>query len=151
MLQFQVVRICKVLYLEETLCLAHTFFCQICIFILFIDNIISGFLLFLIHENIHLGKFFCSTFGQLSYENITHLIQFSWLATLTGNDKWCSRLIDQYRIHLIDDRIMKTSLYKLLLVYNHVITQIIKSKFIISCIRNVTVICLTALIIIHII
>ena len=53
-------------------------------------------------------------------------------------------------IDLINDGIIQPSLYKLFLIYNHVIPKIIKSKLIISCICYIAVICLTSCVIIHI-
>ena len=46
---------------------------------------------------------------------------------------------------------MQTALYQLFLIDNHVIPQIIKSKFIICDICNITVIGITSLVIAHII
>ena len=44
---------------------------------------------------------------------------------------------------------MQSSLYKLFFINDHVVTQIIKSQFIIRYISNITVICCTTLIIVH--
>ena len=46
---------------------------------------------------------------------------------------------------------MQTSLYQLLLVDHHVVTQVIKSKFVICNICNIAIVSVTALIVAHII
>ena len=59
---------------------------------------------------------------------------------MSGNDKRCSRFINQYGIDLIDDGIMQTALYQLVLADYHIVTQVIKSQFIIGNIGNVAVV-----------
>ena len=44
---------------------------------------------------------------------------------------------------------MKVSLYQILLINNHVITKIVKTKLIVGSICDIAVICLPSLIIIH--
>ena len=123
MLDLQVLCISKVIDLEELLYLFHTILCQTDHFIFFIDNEVSVFFLFNSHDRIHLGIFrnIIATL-HLSGKNITCFIQFCGLAALTGNDKRCSRFIDQYGVNLIDDGVMQTTLNQLLFVDNHVIS-----------------------------
>ena len=110
MLDLQVLRISQILDLEETLYLGNTLGCQINYFILLIYDEIACLLTLYTHDGIHLGQFFhILTTLQLSGQNITCLIQLCGLTALTGNNKWGSRLIDQYRVNLIDDSIMQIS------------------------------------------
>ncbi len=51
--------------------------------------------------------------------------------------KRCSCLIDQNGVDLIDDTVVQISLYQLFFIDNHVITQIIKSKFVVRYISNI--------------
>ena len=152
MLDLKVIRIRKVLNMEELLNLMHTFLCQVDHFIFLIYDEISGLFLLDSHDSIHLGIFRnVLTSFHLLRKNIASLIQLCGLSTLSGNDKRSSRLIDQYGIDLINDRIMQISLYELLLVDYHVITQIIKTELIICYISDITIVCLTTLVIVHII
>ena len=148
-LQLQIVRICQVINTKETLRLADTLFCEVRILLLLIYNVITSLLLILCHQDIHLGKLLAGTSGQLLHKNITCFIKLCGLSALSGNDQRRTSLIDQYGIDLIDNRIMKLSLYKILLINNHVITKIIKTKLIVRRICDIAVVCVTSLIIIH--
>ena len=88
---------------------------------------------------------------QLFGQNITDLVELGGFAALTGNDQRRTCLIDQDRVDLVDNTIMKRSLYKLFFINNHVITKIIKAKLIIGDISNVTIIGGTALLRLHVI
>ena len=148
-LQLQIIRICEVIHSKEALCLMDTLLGQVYVFVLLIDHVIACLLLILCHEDIHLGKLLAGTSGELLYKYITSLVKLCRLATLSGNDQRSTRLVDQYRIHLIDDRIVKLSLHQILLIDNHVITKIIESKLIVGSICDIAVICLPPLIIVH--
>ena len=76
---------------------------------------------------------------------IAQLIEFGRLSTLSGNNQWCSCLINQDRVDLIDDGIMQISLYQLLFIDYHIVTQIVETKLVIGDIGNVAVICGAAL------
>ena len=109
-LDLQILRICKVLNMEIFLDLAHTFLRQVYNLILLIDDEVTGLLDVFAHDCIHL----CELAGSLALlelmsQNVTDLIQLRGLTALTGNDQRSSRLIDQDRVNLIDDRILKTS------------------------------------------
>ena len=151
-LDLKILSICKVVNLEKFLDFFHTFLCQVDDFIFLIYDEITGFLDFNTHDGIHFGKFLtCLTTFHLFCQNVTCLIQLGGFAALSGNDQRCTCLIDQYRVNLIDDGIVQITLYQLLLVDNHIVTQIIETKFIIGNIRNITLICFLTFIMIHII
>ncbi len=150
-LQFQIIRVCQILHLEEPLRLAHALLGQIHILVLLIDNIISRLLLFLIHQDIHLGKFFRSTPGQLLHENIASLVQLGGLSTGTGNNQRRPGLVNQHGIHLIDDSIVQVPLHQFFFVYHHIVPQIIKSQFVVGGIGDIAVIRLSSLIVVHIV
>ena len=149
-LDLQILRICQVFNMEEFLYFLHTFLGQVYYFIFFIDDKITGLDNFLSHDSCHLGHLTTGfTTLQLSCQNITDFIQLGGLSALSGNDQRSSRLIDQYRVNLIDDRIMQLSLYQLLFINNHVVSQIVKTILIIGNIRNITCILFPSLVIFH--
>ena len=140
-LDLQVLRICEVINMEESLNLLHTCCGQVDDLILFIDDKVSGLFLYHTHNSIHLGQFlYIITALHLTCQQITHLVQRCGLAALSGNDQRGSRFIDQYGVHLIDDGIMQSTQNQLFLVNNHVITQIIKSQFVVGNISDITLV-----------
>ena len=152
MLDFQVLRISKVFDVEELLYFLHTIFCQVNCLLFLINNEITSLFDFFSHDGIHLGKLTaCLTAFQLFCKNIAGFIQSCRLPALSGNDQRCSGLIDQNGIDLIDNCIMQSSLNQLFFINNHVISQIIKSKFIIRYISNIAIISLSSLVIVHLI
>ena len=91
------------------------------------------------HDSIHLAELttgFAALHGFC--QHVAKLVELCRLSALTGNNKRRSGLVDQNRVYLIDDRVMQLSLNQLLLVDDHVVTQIIKSKLIIRHIGDVT-------------
>ena len=152
MLNLQILRISQVLYLEELLNLLHTILCQADHLILLVYDEVSGLLLLHAHDGIHLGILrHVLTALHLARQNIACLIQSGGFATLSGNDERCTRLIDQYRVDLVDDGKMQSALHQLFLIDYHVVTQIIKAKLIVCHVGNVTVISIPALIIRHLV
>ena len=151
-LDLKVLRICKVLNIKEFLNLLHTLLSKVDNLVFLIYNEVSGLNNFLAHDSCHLGHLMAgfSTL-QLLCKNIADLIQLGGLAALTGNDQRGTRLINQDGVDLIDDTVVKITLYQLLLVDNHVITKVIESKLVIGNISNVAVVCCTALFRLHIV
>ena len=128
MLNLKVLCIRKVLDMEELLYLLNTLCCKHNLLILLVNKEISIFLNINTHDGINLRKFTIrSTTLHLSCKDITCLIKICGLTTLTGNDKRGSCLIDQYGIDLIDNGIIQFSLYKILLINNHVVTKVIET------------------------
>ena len=148
-LNLQIFRISKILQMEETLHLLHAFFCQVHCLFFFICDIITCLIAVFFHDDIHLRQLFFGSFFQLTHQIVTRFINFRGLAAGTRYDKRRPRLVDQYRIHLIHDGIVELPLYQLFLVNHHIITEIIKSQFVIRRIGNITVVCLAPCIVIH--
>ena len=140
-LDFQMFGICQVVNMKEAFNLFHTIFGQGNVLFFFIDNVIPGFDDFFTHNGSHL-RHLTAGFSpfQLTRQNIAGTIQFGRFAALTGNNQRCSGLVDQYGVNLINDGVVKTSLNQFFFINNHVISQIIKSQFVIGCIRNITII-----------
>ena len=138
MLYLQVLRIRKILYVEEFLYLLHTCSSQVYKLILLIDDEIPGLLLLDTHDSVHSGQILhILTTLHLTCENITHFIKGCGLATLSGNNQRCTGLINQYGVHLIDDGKIQITKNQLLLVDNHVISQVIKAQLIIGNISDI--------------
>ena len=74
------------------------------------------------------------------------LIHIGRLISLTGDNQRCARLINQDGVHLIDDGEEMSALYHAIFVNRHVITQIVKTKFVVCTIGNVRIVHRLALI-----
>ena len=152
MLDFQILRVSQILNLEEPFHFCNTLCRKVHDLVLLIDNKVASLLTLNTHDRVNLGKFFhVLPAGKLSGQNITGLIQLRGLAALSGYNERCTRFVDKHRIHLVDDGVMQVSEDKLFFIDNHIITQIVKTKLIVGHICDITVICLSALIRLHII
>ena len=136
--------------MEEFLHLLHAVLCQVdCLFLL-IYNEISCLLDILSHDGIHLGELSARLASlKLAGQDITRLVKLRGLPALPGNDKRCSCLVNQHGVNLVNDGKMKPSLYELLLVYDHVVTEIVKSQFVVRHIGDIAVIRGAALLVVH--
>ena len=151
-LDLQVLRIGKVLDMEEVLDFLHTVIGQGNEFVLLVDDEVSGLLDLLAHDRGHLGHLAaCLAALHLVCQNICGLVQLGGFAALSGNNQRCSCLVDQDGVDLVDDTVSKLSLYELLLVDHHVVTQVIETKFVVGDVGDVACILLAALIVLHIV
>ena len=75
-------------------------------------------------------------------QDITHLIQLGGLTALSGYDQRSTRLVNQYRVHLVDNGIIQIPQHHLLFVDRHIITKIVKTQLIVRHIGDITVISL---------
>ena len=146
MLYLQILRIGKVINMEKFLDLLHTGFGQVDYLILLIYDKVTVLLLNHAHDGIHLRQLLYIVAAlHAPCKQIAHLIQSRGLSALTRNNQRCSRLIDQYRVHLVDDAEMQISQHQLLLVDYHVVTQIIKAELVVCHIGNITAVSLLTL------
>ena len=107
MLDLKILRICKILNLEEFLDLLHTCSRKIYDLVLLIDDKVSCLLLLNAHDKVHLGHLRnILTALHLSCQYVTDFVKLRGLAALSGNDKRCSCLINQHGIDLINNGIM---------------------------------------------
>ena len=148
-LDLQVLGIGKILQVEEALYFLYALLRQVHGFLFFICHIVSGLAAVLFHDDVHFGEFLFRTSFQLTHQIITGLIDFCGFAAGSGYDKRCPGLINKNRIHLIHDGIVQIPLHELLIVDHHIVTEIIKSQFIIGSIGDITVICFPPLIVVH--
>ena len=61
----------------------------------------------------------------------------------TRNDQWGTCIIDQYTIHLIHHGKMMFALHHFIFGMHHVITEVIKTKFVVGTIGDIAEICFT--------
>ena len=151
-LDLQVFCICQVFDLEEFLYLFHTLLRQGHYFIFFIDDEITCFCDLFSHKGRHLGHFAAGFPAlQLASDNICYFIQLGGFAALSGNNKRGPSFINENRVHLVNNGIVKIPLYQLFLVDHHVITQVIKAQFIIGHVGDIAIIHFPAGIVIHVV
>ena len=55
----------------------------------------------------------------------------------TGDDQRGARLVDQDRVHLVDDRVVQAALEALLDVHRHVVAQVIEAEFVVGAVGDV--------------
>ena len=138
MLNLKVFRIREVLDAEELLNLLDTFLGQVHNLILLIDHVIAGLGDFFAHDGVHLGELAgCLTALQLVCEHRAGLVNLGRLAGLARNDERRSRLIDQDRVHLVDDAVVEVSEHLLVLINRHVVAQIVKAELVVRDIGDV--------------
>ena len=137
-LNLQIFRISQVFNVEIILHALYAVRSQIYNLILFIDNKITRLCDLLTHDGVHLAEL-TAGFAPLHgfCQDIADLIKLCGLSALAGNDKRGPRLINQYRVHLVDDGVMKIPLYQLLLINNHIVTQVIEAELIIRHVSDV--------------
>ena len=132
--------------MEKLLDLRHAVSGQIDNFVLLIDDKIARLLPLNPHDGIHLGQVFhVLAARQLSRQDVAGLINFGGFAALAGNNQRRPRLVNQNRVHLIDNRVMQTAQHQLVLVDCHVVAQVIKAQLIVRDIGDVRIVRLAAL------
>ena len=103
------------------------------------------FFLLLIARTNHLlgfGQILCSQLTLYSYQALYQgLVLFVELVITLGHRTWDNQrstcIVDQYRVYLIDDSIVVTTLYQVLRTHGHIVAQVVKAKFIIRTERDV--------------
>ena len=149
-LDLQIFRIRQVFNVEKFLYFLHTIGCQRYNLIFLIDNEITCLGNLLTHDCRHLCHLTAGLASlQLMCQNVTNFIKLCGFSALSGNNQRSTSLINQYRVHLIDDGVIQLSLYQLLFINDHVVTQIVKTKFVVRNIRNITGILFSSLIVFH--
>ena len=152
MLDFQVVRVGKVVDGKEFFRLFHTFLGQHNGFPLFIQNIVAFLLNFFLQQGVH-GFFLIqdAAFFQLLNEQVCHPVQVCGFGAAAGNDERRSGFVDQHRVHFVDDGKMQVSLHHVFFSYHHVVSQVVEAEFIVRTISDVAVVCRAALLVVHVV
>ena len=76
-------------------------------------------------------------FGDLLHDRIDRDIEFGLVVGRAGDDERRARLVDQDRIHLIDDRIVERALDHRGAVIFHIVAQIVEAEFVVGRIGDV--------------
>ena len=138
MLNLEVFRIREVLEAEELLNLLDTFFGQVHDLVLLIDHVVTGLGDFFAHDGVHLGELAgCLTALQHIGKRRAGVVNLGRLAGLARNDERRSRLIDQDRVHLVDDAVVEVPEHLLVLINRHVVAQIVKAELVVRHIGDV--------------
>ena len=131
----------QVFQTEEFLCLFDTGFGQgrsLCLFIddvVGINNIVVFFLVIQLFYLVHL---------QGAGKAVRYLVQVGGFVSSAGDNQRGSSLVNQNRVDLVDNGKVMTALYTVFFINLHVVTQIVKTKFVIGTIGNIRIICLLA-------
>ena len=120
--------------------------CGLCLFVYDVVAVLCD--LFLIGLGIHLGYY---KGLQSLRKAVRKSIELCGLVAPAGYDKRSSRFIYEYGVHLIDNGEVEFSLHLFALVYDHVVTEIVKSEFIVCAVGYVAVVCFTALIVVEVV
>ena len=123
MVEFHVVRIGEVIYTEILLADLDTLISKSDLVVLLIDLVVSRSVFLVFNESL--------------YEGVRIPVHRAGVNASSGNDERCSRLIDKDRVDLVDDSVVELSLSQLLLVCDHVVTQVVKTEFVVSSVRDV--------------
>ena len=138
MLNLQVLRIRQVFNLEKALHLGHALSGQVDHLILLVHDKVAGLFLLHAHDRIQLGQVFHIRAPlHLLGQDIAGLIELRGFSALPGDDQRGSRFIDQHRVHLVDDGVMQITQNQLLLVDDHIVSQVVKAQFIIRHISDI--------------
>ena len=84
--------------------------------------------------------FFPDLAGQSGHDLVDGHVEFCVVFGLSADDEWCAGLVDQDRIDLVDDGEVHATLHTVFYFIDHVVAQIIKSKFVIGAIGDVSLI-----------
>ena len=122
MIQLQILCIIEVLYMQQLFHLCHTGFGRCYRLLLLIDGVV--FLFFQLWDE----------FG----DGVVVICRF---LPRTGNDQRCTSFIDQDGVHFIDQAVVQRTLYHLIEGSDHVITQVIKTEFIICSVGDIRIVC----------
>ncbi len=74
------------------------------------------------------------------------MIKASGFICRPGDNQRCSGLIDEDGVHLVYNSVCKGPLHHLLCLENHVVSEVVEAKFIISAIGHISIICLSPLV-----
>ena len=92
-----------------------------------------------------LSSQFTLCFNQTFYQRTEHFEQlFVTFRNRTRNNQRCTCIINQYRVHLIDDGIIMFTLYQVFRADSHIITQVVETKFIVGTECNICHVSTTA-------
>ena len=76
---------------------------------------------------------------QRLHKVVCHMVELTRFNSISSwNDQWCTSFVDQDRVNLIDQGIVKWTLNHVLCTYNHVVTKVVKTNLWVSWVSNIT-------------
>ena len=98
-----------------------------------------------------LGKIFCCKFLLCLNKTLNqwtvlleHLVGAAWHGT--RDDEWCTCIVNEHRVDLVDNRVVVHTLYKVAWLCSHVVAQVVETELVVCTECNVGQICLAALV-----
>ena len=79
---------------------------------------------------------------QTFCKSISNCVKVCWLATCTRNNKWGTCFINQNGVHFVHNTEIVPTLHLVVFANLHIVTQIVKAKFIVCAVSDVAFICL---------
>ena len=140
----------EVVEIEILLCLCDTLLSQHGGSRLFVNYDVAVFadLVGGVFESRRGAKLFYALEIERAGKSVRLLIEIGRAVAAAGYDKRRSRLIDKYRVDLVDYRERVTALNLELFVGHHVVTQIVEAHLVVRAVGYVGGICLTALVVV---
>ena len=86
---------------------------------------------------------------QLRDEMIQRVVEFRPVFRRAGDDEWRACLVNQDRVHFVDNREVVPALHHLFEMVFHVVAQIVETQLVVGAICNVTGIGCTALVVVQ--
>ena len=100
------------------------------------EVVIRGLIIFSLALKLRFFWLFFALFQQ-RYQHINILITFGRILNSPGNNKRCTRFIDQNGIHFVDDGKTEIALEFVLQTKRHVVAQVIKPIFVVGTIGDI--------------
>ena len=137
-LQLHVLQVRNVVHAEEPFCSADAGLGQNDPLFLFDHNKVAGLLLLHAGDDIQLGKLLqVPPPGQAARQRITGLVKAGGAGALTGDDQRCSGVVDQHRVHLVDDGIVEAALHHLIPADGHIVPQVVEPQLAVCHVCNI--------------
>ena len=124
-------RVVEVLDAEHLLDLVNARFGEGCAMRLLVDPIIAR--LFNRLADLALGSL-----GQPGNDLVHHAVEVDVLLRAPGDDQRCTGLVDQDRVHFVDDRVGELALDTLFERELHVVSQVVEAEFVVGHVGDVT-------------
>ena len=84
-----------------------------------------------------------------THESVHALVEFRGLVPLARNDERRSRLVDQNRVHFVDDAERKFALHHLIDIRFQIVAEVIESEFVVGRIGDIAVIRFLLIVVVH--
>ncbi len=147
-LQLHIVGVGEVLHAERLLCLCHTARREGRGFRLFVNNVIR---VDIVSDELLVVLLGHNELFEPLYKSVRVAVKIVRRAAHTGNDKRCTRLVDQNRVDLVDDGVVVPALNHLLLVGDHIVAQVVKAELVVGAVGNIGGIRLFALLLVKVV